>query len=148
MSNESADEKVTNVKEEEGEEKHEEIVTESSSIMGTSMDIEETTEQTDQTVAGEAVNKSTGSVLTPFVEFAEDVDLRLGRANGNVFHRKQGVEGGHDGQIMVRLKKKRFVVIEYGIVPTECPIIISPNHYQQEQPYFIYLTIFTAFTFS
>ena len=118
MSNESADEKVTNVKEEEGEEKHEEIVTESSSIIGTSMDIEETTEQTEQTVAGEAVNKSTGSVLTPFVEFAEDVDLRLGRANGNVFHRKQGVEGGHDGQIMVRLKKKRFIVIDYGIVPT------------------------------
>lgn len=58
------------------------------------------------------------SVLVPFTEFAEDVDLRLGRANGNVYHRRPGIPDVNDGQIMVRLKKKRFIVIDYGIVPT------------------------------
>ena len=115
MSTELEDEKIMNVKVEEAEEKREDSEAEPSSIIPTSMDTEETMEQTS---AGVAINKTTGTVLTPFVEFAEDVDLRLGRANGNVFHRKQGVEGVHDGQIMVRLKKKRFIVIDYGIVPT------------------------------
>ena len=59
------------------------------------------------------------SVMLSPQEFAEDLDVRLGRANGNVYHRKQGEEGIHDGQIMVRLKKKRFIVIDYGIVPTD-----------------------------
>jgi hypothetical protein len=59
------------------------------------------------------------SVLVDFNEFLEDVELRLGRANGNMFHRKDGIEAVHDGQIMVRLKKKRWIVIDYGIVPTE-----------------------------
>jgi len=59
------------------------------------------------------------SVLVNVNEFLEDLDTRLGRANGNVFHRREGVEGVHDGQIMVRLKKKRWIVIDYGIVPTE-----------------------------
>ena len=59
------------------------------------------------------------SVLVDINEFAEDLDLRLGRANGNIYHRKQGVPGVHDGQIMVRLKKKRFIVIDYGVIPTE-----------------------------
>lgn len=57
-------------------------------------------------------------VIVPHSEFSEDLELRLGRANGNVFHRKPGVEGVHDGQIMVRLKKKRYIIIDYGIVPT------------------------------
>jgi hypothetical protein len=52
-------------------------------------------------------------------EFADDLDLRLGRANGNVYHRSSGLEGIHDGQIMVRLKKKRYVVLDYTIQPTE-----------------------------
>lgn len=47
-------------------------------------------------------------------EFEEDANLRLGRANGNVYRRKPGVEGVHDGQIMVRLKKKRFLVLDYS----------------------------------
>lgn len=47
-------------------------------------------------------------------EFEEDADLRLGRANGNVYRRKPGIEGVHDGQIMVRLKKKRFLVLDYS----------------------------------
>ena len=56
-------------------------------------------------------------VILPLEEFAEDLDMRLGRANGNIFHRRPGVEGVHDGQVMVRLKKKRFIVIDYSIEP-------------------------------
>ena len=48
----------------------------------------------------------------------EDASKHLGRANGNVWVRKSGVEGVHDGQIMIRLKKKRFICIDYGTVPT------------------------------
>jgi hypothetical protein len=58
-------------------------------------------------------------VILPLEEFAEDLDCRLGRANGNIFHRRAGIENVHDGQVMVRLKKKRFIVIDYSIVPTE-----------------------------
>jgi hypothetical protein len=58
-------------------------------------------------------------VILPLEDFAEDLDLRLGRANGNVFQRRPGIEGCHDGQVMVRLKKKRFIVIDYSIVPNE-----------------------------
>jgi len=54
----------------------------------------------------------------PF-EFREDAWKRLGKANGNIYHRKPGVEGVHDGQIMVRLKNKRFIVLEYGVGPDE-----------------------------
>lgn len=51
-------------------------------------------------------------------EFAQDAQPpRLGRANGNTYQRKLGVEGMHDGQIMVRLKKKRFIIIDYGYIP-------------------------------
>lgn len=57
-------------------------------------------------------------VLLPLEDFAEDLEVRLGRANGNVYQRHTGVEGVHDGQVMVRLKKKRFIVIDYSIVPT------------------------------
>lgn len=52
-----------------------------------------------------------------FSDFAEDEDKNLGKANGKCFQRKQG-NSANDGQIMVRLKKKRFIVIDYSIVPT------------------------------
>jgi hypothetical protein len=58
-------------------------------------------------------------VVLPLEEFADDLDLRLGRANGNIYHRRPGAEGLHDGQVMVRLKKKRFIVIDYSIVPSD-----------------------------
>jgi hypothetical protein len=61
-------------------------------------------------------------VILPVEEFADDLDNRLGRANGNIFHRREGIEGVHDGQYMVRLKKKRFIVIDYSILPTEVDI--------------------------
>lgn len=50
-------------------------------------------------------------------EFAEDAASRLGRANGNTYQRKPGVDNVHDGQIMIRLKKKRFIILDYGILP-------------------------------
>mmetsp|Transcript_12398 Transcript_12398/g.14213 ORF Transcript_12398/g.14213 Transcript_12398/m.14213 type:complete len:90 (-) Transcript_12398:2143-2412(-) len=53
-------------------------------------------------------NPSVTQVILPLEEFAEDLDLRLGRANGNVFQRRPGVEGCHDGQVMIRLKKKKI----------------------------------------
>lgn len=58
-------------------------------------------------------------VILPPEEFAEDLELRLGRANGNIYHRRPGIEGVHDGQYMIRLKKKRFIIIDYGIIPNE-----------------------------
>lgn len=61
-------------------------------------------------------------VNLPYEEFEEDLEQRLGRANGNIFHRRPGIEGVHDGQYMVRLKKKRFIIIDYSIVPSDVDI--------------------------
>ena len=58
------------------------------------------------------------TVILPFEEFSVDLEHNLGRANGNCYQRRPGIPGGHDGQIMVRLKKKRFIVIDYSIIPT------------------------------
>jgi len=76
------------------------------------------------------MESNNSSVIVPPEEFAEDLDLRLGRANGNIFHRKPGVDGIHDGQIMVRLKKKRYIIIDYSIIPTPSDLqvaAISPH---------------------
>mmetsp|Transcript_4227 Transcript_4227/g.4906 ORF Transcript_4227/g.4906 Transcript_4227/m.4906 type:complete len:405 (-) Transcript_4227:91-1305(-) len=76
------------------------------------------------------MESNNSSVIIPPEEFAEDLELRLGRANGNIFHRKPGVEGVHDGQIMVRLKKKRYIIIDYSIIPTPSDLqaaAISPH---------------------
>mmetsp|Transcript_6427 Transcript_6427/g.14499 ORF Transcript_6427/g.14499 Transcript_6427/m.14499 type:complete len:346 (-) Transcript_6427:133-1170(-) len=51
-------------------------------------------------------------------EFVDDAESRLGRANGNTYQRKPGVDNAHDGQIMIRLKKKRYIIIDYGYTPT------------------------------
>jgi len=75
-------------------------------------------------------------------EFAQDAQPpRLGRANGNTYQRKLGVEGMHDGQIMVRLKKKRFIIIDYGYIPnanfphnTRRPSLTSAFQQEQEGP--------------
>jgi hypothetical protein len=43
-------------------------------------------------------------------------DLRhLGRANGNIWQRLPALPGVHDGQVMVRLKQLRFVILDYSI---------------------------------
>ena len=61
----------------------------------------------------------TTSIILPYEDFADDVDNRLNRANGRTYQRKRGIDNVHDGQIMVRLKKKRFVILDYGYVPNE-----------------------------
>eukprot|EP00531_Pseudo-nitzschia_arenysensis_P018193 CAMPEP_0116154634 /NCGR_PEP_ID=MMETSP0329-20121206/21885_1 /TAXON_ID=697910 /ORGANISM="Pseudo-nitzschia arenysensis, Strain B593" /LENGTH=583 /DNA_ID=CAMNT_0003651627 /DNA_START=96 /DNA_END=1847 /DNA_ORIENTATION=- len=67
-------------------------------------------------------------VILPLEEFADDLDLRLGRANGNIYQRRPGIDGVHDGQVMVRLKKKRFIVIDYGIAPNEHDLQAAAMH--------------------
>lgn len=52
--------------------------------------------------------------------FAYDVEQNLGRANGNVYFSKPGIDQVHDGQIMVRLKKKRCIIIDYGLTAENC----------------------------
>lgn len=64
-------------------------------------------------------------VVFPVEEFVEDADARLGRANGNMFVRIPGIPNVHDGQILVRLKKKRFVALDYGIVPTPSDMAVA-----------------------
>ena len=66
--------------------------------------------------------------IPPVEEFLVDVDQKLGRANGNIYHRHTGVPGMHDGQIMVRLKKKRFVILDYGIVPSDADLQYALTH--------------------
>ena len=67
-------------------------------------------------------------VILPMEDFQDDVELRLGRANGNIYHRQQGIEGIHDGQVMVRLKKKRYIVIDYSIIPNEHDLQWAATH--------------------
>lgn len=67
----------------------------------------------------------TTSIILPFEEFSVDLEHNLGRANGNCYQRKPGVPNIHDGQIMVRLKKKRFVVLDYSIAPTPSDIALA-----------------------
>ena len=57
------------------------------------------------------------SILLDPAELAQDVEHHLGKANGNTYRRQPSVENVHDGQLMVRLKKKRFIIIDYGYVP-------------------------------
>mmetsp|Transcript_4691 Transcript_4691/g.7245 ORF Transcript_4691/g.7245 Transcript_4691/m.7245 type:complete len:402 (-) Transcript_4691:125-1330(-) len=57
------------------------------------------------------------SILLHPDEFAYDEEKRLGRANGNTYQRRPGIEHVHDGQIMIRLKKKRYIIIDYGYIP-------------------------------
>lgn len=61
----------------------------------------------------EACLGPTTSIILPFEEFAEDAEKKLNFANGRIYQRKRGVENVHDGQLMVRLKKKRYVILDY-----------------------------------
>jgi len=74
-------------------------------------------------MSGNAVYQPMQSVFLRPEEFLDDAENRLGRANGNTYVRKPGVENVHDGQIMVRLKKKRYIILDYGY---------SPNHHDHE----------------
>lgn len=50
------------------------------------------------------------------------------------FSSNTGVERVHDGQIMVRLKKKRFVVLDYSIQPTETDLEIAATNFHIKIP--------------
>ena len=64
-----------------------------------------------------ANHEPTRTVLLRPEEIVEDANTKLGRANGNTYQRKPGVTNVHDGQIMVRLKKARFIILDYGYTP-------------------------------
>ena len=84
------------------------------------------------------------SVVLPIDDFAHDLEYKLGRANGNIFHRIPGVEGLHDGQIMIRLKKKRFIIIDYSIVPNSADIAAAaamPHNIMVSSTLFCYFVI-------
>lgn len=57
--------------------------------------------------------------LIPYEDFAEDEQMNLGKANGNIFYRRSGLEGVHDGQVLVRLKSRRFILLDYSIIPNQ-----------------------------
>jgi len=79
-------------------------------------------------IPNDAANANTSSsssacpLILPPEEFAQDAEQRLGRANGNTYQRRPAIENVHDGQIMVRLKKKRYIIIDYSIIPSESDI--------------------------
>ena len=60
--------------------------------------------------------------------FAADAEAHLGHANGNIYQRSLGVDGVHDGQVMIRLKKHRFAVLDYSIVPNSADIQAEEAH--------------------
>lgn len=62
------------------------------------------------------------------VDFSYDLEHNLGRANGNSFQRVPGIENVHDGQMMVRLQKKRFIVIDYSIIPNPADVVAAQSN--------------------
>jgi hypothetical protein len=62
-------------------------------------------------------------------EVSLEAEATLGRANGNVYYRRPGVDNVHDGQVMVRLKKKRFVLLDYSFEPTSVEINEAAQYY-------------------
>ena len=76
----------------------------------------------DMPLSHEIMEGGEPTIILPIAEFANELEVKLGRANGNIYIRKPGVEGLHDGQIMVRLKKKRFVILDYAIIPNQADI--------------------------
>jgi len=69
-----------------------------------------------------------GSILIRPEEYVEDEIRRLGKSNGNHYVRKAGVDGVHNGQIMIRLKSKRYIIIDYGITPSEYDHELVQHH--------------------
>lgn len=62
------------------------------------------------------------------IDFSYDLEHNLGRANGNSYQRVPGIENVHDGQIMVRLQKKRFIVIDYSIIPNPADVVAAQSN--------------------
>lgn len=62
------------------------------------------------------------------MDFNEDVKWHLGRVNGNMYQRVPGIENVHDGQIIIRLLKMRFIVLDYSIVPNAADLAFARNN--------------------
>ena len=60
-------------------------------------------------------------------DFQEDL-RHLGRANGNIWQRFPALAGVHDGQVMVRLKQLRFVILDYSIPNPQSRLIGTSRH--------------------
>lgn len=69
-----------------------------------------------------------GSILIRPEEHVEDEITQLGKANGNHYVRKAGVDGVHNGQIMIRLKSKRYIIIDYGYIPSKYDHELVQHH--------------------
>jgi len=75
-------------------------------------------------------------VLLPYEEFEDDLRLNLGTSNGAYYQRRTGSSSpgnneNNDGQVMVRLQKKRFIIIDYSIVPNthDFQQAVNSNHH-------------------
>ena len=67
-------------------------------------------------------------------QFEREASTKLGNANGNIFISKPGIPKQHDGQVFVRLKKKRFVVLDYTIQPNETDMATASGVAHMEIP--------------
>jgi hypothetical protein len=59
--------------------------------------------------------------------YVADANRLLGQSNGKHYQRIPGNDQEHDGQVMVRLRKKRFVVLDYSFAPTEDDLKAATN---------------------
>ena len=70
------------------------------------------------------------SIIVDYEAIAKDAKYNLNCSNGKTFQRKPGVHNVHDGQIMIRLKKRRYVVLDYGYVPNEEDVKLAQENAQ------------------
>jgi len=64
----------------------------------------------------------------PLEAFSEDFELRLGGVNGQMYQRIPGKKGIHDGQVMIRLMRKRCIVLDYSIIPNDDDVQIAAQN--------------------
>lgn len=86
----------------------------------------------------ESTNANTNTNLSQMdldvTQFEEQAATHLGNANGNIYISKPGLKGVNDGQVYVRLKKKRFVVLDYTIQPNEADMAAANGVAYMEIP--------------
>lgn len=76
----------------------------------------------------------TSQVDFDVAEFEREAQAHLGNANGNIYQSRMGVNLQHDGQVYVRLKKKRFIVLDYTIQPNEADMATASGVAHLEIP--------------
>lgn len=80
----------------------------------------------DLLLSSSAPPPSSVQVILPYKEFEEDLNLNLETSNGKFFQRRAPTKN-HDSQVMIRLNKKRFIIIDYSIVPNKHDVEASQN---------------------